>query len=123
MSIIMKILVLLIAIEHIFILWVEMFGWETLGKRMFRSIEEDLFPKTKVMAANQGLYNGFLAAGLIWSVLITSSIWSFYIAVFFLLCVIIAGIFGAVTSSKSIFIKQALPAFIVLSALCLVTLL
>lgn len=115
-----KLLVALIALEHIFILWVEMFAWNTTGKKIFKGMDEDLFEKTKVMAANQGLYNGFLAAGLIWSVFIHNSLWSFYTGTFFLSCVIIAGIYGAVTSSKQIFFKQALPSIIVL-CLMLVT--
>ena len=69
------------------------------------------------MAANQGLYNGFLAAGLIWSLLIDNAIWSNNVAFFFLACVIVAGVYGAVTTDKSIFFKQALPAIIALLVL------
>lgn len=61
-----KILVLLIALEHLYIMYFEMFAWETIGKRTFKSLPKDLFKPTKGLAANQGLYNGFLAAGLIW---------------------------------------------------------
>lgn len=120
MILLLKLFVLLIAIEHLFILYVEMFSWDILGRKMFRSIEGDMFPKTKVMAANQGLYNGFLAAGLIWSALVANALWAQQIAIFFLACVIVAGIYGALTASKAIFIKQALPAII---ALCLVLIL
>jgi putative membrane protein len=112
-SIYLKILVGFVAIEHLFILWVEMFSWTKMGKKMFRSIEQDLFERTKVLAANQGLYNGFLAAGLIWAIFIENSIWSYNIATFFLGCVVIAGIYGAITSSKSILFKQAMPAALV----------
>ena len=67
---IIKILILLVALEHLYILWVEMFSWNKQGKKIFKSIPEDLFEKTKAMAGNQGLYNGFLFAGLIWSLVI-----------------------------------------------------
>lgn len=104
----------LVAMEHIFILWIEMFAWETAGKKTFKTFPEDLFPKTKGMAANQGLYNGFLAAGLIWSFFIADPQWSENIRIFFLGCVIVAGIFGALTASKKIFFVQALPAIVAL---------
>jgi putative membrane protein len=114
MLFIQKIFVGLVAAEHIYILWLEMFVWTTRGKKVFRSIPPDLFEKTKVLAANQGLYNGFLAAGLIWSLLIPDGIWSKQVALFFLSCVIVAAIYGGVTAEKSIFLKQGLPAIIAL---------
>ncbi len=71
-----NILIAIVAIEHLFILYVEMFEWETLGKKSFRGLLPDaLFSSTKVMAANQGLYNGFLAAGLLWSLFISPVLW------------------------------------------------
>jgi len=73
MSIIAKLLIGLIAFIHIYILWFEMFAWETKGPKIFSTFDRTLFPKTKAMAANQGLYNGFLAAGLIWSLLIKNT--------------------------------------------------
>ncbi len=120
MNLLTGILVALIAAEHLYILWVEMFAWTTTGKRIFTSIDPALFDKTKVLAANQGLYNGFLAAGLIWSLLIGNPVWAGNIALFFLACVILAGTFGALTSSKSIFFKQALPALLVLIVIVVV---
>lgn len=107
-----NILIGLIALEHIYILWIEMFAWTTKGRTTFKSIPDELFEKTKGLAANQGLYNGFLAAGLIWSLLIKNPDWSQNIALFFLSCVTVAGIYGATTAQKSIFLKQALPALI-----------
>lgn len=107
-----KILIAIIAIEHLIILWIEMFGWETAGKKVFTSLPPDLFAPTKMLAANQGLYNGFLSAGLIWSLFISNTIWQNNIALFFLGCVIIAGIYGAITSSKKIFFVQALPGIV-----------
>lgn len=114
MSLIAKIFVLLVAIEHLYILWIEMFAWTTAGRKTFRSFPDHLFEPTKGLAANQGLYNGFLAAGLIWSLFISDTAWARNVAVFFLGCVMVAGIFGALTASKSIFVKQALPAVIAL---------
>lgn len=112
------ILVLLVAIEHLYILWLEMFAWETQGKKAFRgSLPDEMFKPTKTLAANQGLYNGFLAAGLIWSLLIEDHHWKFYVAIFFLGCVIVAGIYGAITASRKIFFIQALPAIIALIVL------
>lgn len=108
-----SLLIALVALEHIYILWIEMFAWETAGKRAFGdAFPKDLFAPTKKMAANQGLYNGFLAAGLIWSFFITDPMWTDNIRLFFLVCVAIAGIFGAISSSKKIFTIQALPALI-----------
>lgn len=112
--IIAQILTAVVALEHLYILWIEMFAWETVGKKTFKSFPADLFKPTKGLAANQGLYNGFLAAGLIWSFLITDINWAVNIRLFFLSCVIVAGIFGALTASKKIFIIQAVPAIIAL---------
>jgi len=66
-AIIAQVLTALVALEHLYILWMEMFAWETVGKKTFRTIPAELFKPTKALAANQGLYNGFLSAGLIWS--------------------------------------------------------
>lgn len=89
-----------------------MFAWTTRAKKVFSTIPEDQFEKTKVMAANQGLYNGFLAAGLIWSLIISDANWSKNVALFFLGCVLVAGIYGAMTASKRIFFVQAVPAIL-----------
>ncbi|MFA9189064.1 DUF1304 domain-containing protein [Flavobacterium magnesitis] len=119
MVIVSEILIALVAIEHLYILYIEMFAWETKGKATFKTLSADLFRPTKGLAANQGLYNGFLAAGLLWSLYIENKEWSNNIAVFFLICVIVAGLFGAMTASRSIFFKQALPAIIALLFLIL----
>lgn len=107
-----KIIIGLVAVEHLYILWLEMFAWETRGKKTFRSLPEHLFHETRGLAANQGLYNGFLAAGLIWSLLIADLNWQNNVALFFLGCVFVAGTFGALTADKGIFFKQAVPALI-----------
>jgi putative membrane protein len=112
MKILATILTGVVAAEHLYILWLEMFAWTTKGRSTFKSFPADLFEKTKPMAANQGLYNGFLAAGLIWSLLIRDPVWSNYVALFFLGCVIVAGIYGAITVQRSIFFVQALPAIL-----------
>lgn len=106
------ILTALLALEHLYILYMEMFAWETRGKAFFKSLPEELFPKTKGMAANQGLYNGFLVAGLVWSFCIADPVWAVNVRLFFLACVAVAGIYGALTASKKIFVAQALPAII-----------
>ena len=114
MQLLAKIFIALVAIEHLYILWLEMFAWTTMGKKVFRTIPPDMFEKTRTMAANQGLYNGFLAAGLIWALLIQDPEWSKNISIFFLSCVFIAGIYGGITVHKSIFIKQGFPALLAL---------
>ena len=112
MPIVAKIIIGLVAIEHLYILYFEMFAWETIGKKTFKTLPESLFSPTKGLAANQGLYNGFLAAGLAWSLCIQDTNWSQYIGIFFLSCVAIAGLYGGYSVSKKIFYVQALPAII-----------
>ncbi|GAB3712493.1 DUF1304 domain-containing protein [Flavobacterium koreense] len=119
MNITSQLIIGFIAFIHLYILWLEMFAWTTRAKKVFKTIPEDQFEKTKVMAANQGLYNGFLAAGLIWSLFISDSIWSKNVALFFLICILIAGIYGAVTASKRILFVQAVPAILGILSLVL----
>ena len=115
MELISKILIAIVALEHLYILYMEMFAWETLGKKTFKgSLPGELFKPTKGLAANQGLYNGFLSAGLIWSLFIGDAVWAKNVAIFFLGCVIVAGIYGALSASRKIFFVQALPAIIAL---------
>ena len=103
----------LIALLHVYILVLEMFLWDKpYGLKAFgNSLEKAQL--TKVLAQNQGLYNGFLAAGLFWSLLAPES-YAIAIANFFLGCVLIAGIYGGLTASKKIIYIQAIPAFIAL---------
>lgn len=120
MELLTKILIGVVAFEHLYILWLEMFMWTTpKGRKVFSSFPADLFERTKVLAANQGLYNGFLAAGLLWSLAIGDPVWSKNVAVFFLSCVAVAGIYGSLTAMKRIFYIQALPAIITLFVLLL----
>jgi putative membrane protein len=114
MSILAMIFVALIAVLHFYIAWFEMFAWETRGPKVFTTFPADLFAPTKAMAANQGLYNGFIAAGLLWSLFIGDDGWQRAIAVFFLLCVAIAGAYGAATVSPRILYVQTVPAVIAL---------
>lgn len=114
MEIAIEILIGIIALLHLYFLWFEMFAWTTRGPKIFRGFPRELFEPTKAMAANQGLYNGFLAAGLIWTYFIEDATWENNVAIFFLACVAIAGIYGTFTASKKIFFVQALPALIAL---------
>lgn len=106
MTLAFQIIVALVALEHIYILWFEMFAWTTRGPKVFRSLPKELFPQTKVLAANQGLYNGLLAAGLIWSLLIEDAQWAENIGAFFLGCVLVAALYGGYSASRKIWIIQ-----------------
>lgn len=119
MSLIAKALIALIAALHLFIAWFEIFAWITKGPAIFSSLPAELFAPTVSMAANQGLYNGFLAAGLIWSLTIRDLRWHANVATCFLLFVLVAGVFGAVTVSPKIMIVQSVPALAALAALWL----
>ncbi len=110
MLILSHLLTALVAAIHLYILWLEMFGWTTRGRKVFRNLPQELFEPTKVLAANQGLYNGFLAAGLLWSFFITDSVWQANIRLFFLGCVAVAGLYGAYSADKKILMVQTLPA-------------
>ena len=118
MNTLAMILVGVVALEHLYILWLEMFAWETFGRKAFKgSLPDDMFRPTKTLAANQGLYNGFLAAGLCWSFFIDDFLWKHNVAIFFLICIITAGVYGALTASRKIFYIQAAPAILALLAL------
>jgi putative membrane protein len=107
----------IVALLHAGFMVLEMVLWtKPSGRRIFGMTPEQA-GATAVLAANQGLYNGFLAAGLIWSLLHPDPHFSEQIASFFLLCVIAAGIYGAMSVSKRIFFVQALPALLTLIAL------
>lgn len=113
MHIVSKVLIGIIALQHIYFLYFEMFAWTTVGRKIFgKKYPKSFFDDTKVLASNQGLYNGFLVAGLIWSLLITDLPWSENVALFFLICVAVAGIYGGITASKKILFFQAVPALI-----------
>ena len=114
MSLLAKILIALIALFHCYIAWFEIFAWTSIGPEVFSSFPKELFEPTKAMAANQGLYNAFLAAGLFWSLYIVDLLWHRRVASCFLLMVCAAGIFGAFTVSPRILFVQAVPALVAL---------
>jgi putative membrane protein len=112
-----NILVALIALLHLYFLVLEMFLWDKpAGLRAFGQTPEQA-EASKVLAANQGLYNGFLAAGLIWGLSLGAE--GLAIKVFFLCCILLAGLYGAATASRKILFVQALPAAITLAVLLL----
>ena len=104
-----------VAAIHLYILVLEMFLWDTpRGRRAFGTTPE-FAAASKVLAANQGLYNGFLAAGLAWAAISSRS----DVALFFLGCVVVAGAYGAATVSRRIFFVQGVPALVAITAVCL----
>ena len=109
------ILVAIVALIHLYILVLEMFLWNTKTGRKAFNLSADFARETRVLAANQGLYNGFLAAGLLWGLWLGEN--GIQVTVFFLACVLIAGVFGAMTASRKILYVQAIPALAALIAL------
>jgi putative membrane protein len=117
MSFIPPILVALVALIHIYILILEMVLWTTpRGQKAF-NLTPEFAQQTKVLAANQGLYNGFLAAGLIWGLLQASPEFAWQIQLFFLACVAVAGLYGALTVGRKTLIIQTIPATLAILAL------
>ena len=114
MSLLANVLIGLVALLHVYFLVQEMFLWtRPLGLKTFRNTPEKA-EITRVLAANQGLYNGFLAAGLFYAIATGSR----EFALFFLACVVVAGLYGAYSVNKRIFLVQALPALLALAAVC-----
>ena len=115
MNVVALALVVLVALLHLYFLVLEMFLWDQpAGLRAFGHTREAA-AASRVLAANQGLYNGFLAAGLLWGVSLGTA--GRDVTTFFLGCVLVAGIFGAATASRKILYVQALPALVALAAL------
>lgn len=116
MSIVALVLIALVALLHVYIMILEMFLWTgPNGQRAF-GLTPEFAQQTKSLAANQGLYNGFLAAGLIWSLMHPAPEFAWQIAMFFLTCVAVAGIYGAATASRKIIFVQTVPAVITMLA-------
>jgi putative membrane protein len=114
MHVVANILVAVVALAHAYFLALEMFFWtRPLGLRTF-GMSQEFANSTAVLAANQGLYNGFLAAGLLWALLDARR--GFALKVFFLLCIIVAGVYGGVTAKMTILYVQAAPALVALLA-------
>jgi putative membrane protein len=111
MTTIANVLTALVALAHVGILVLEMFFWDhPVGRRIF-AMTPEVSASSRVLAMNQGLYNGFLAAGLIWGLAAGRR----DVKVFFLCCVVVAGVFGGITAKPSILVTQALPASIALA--------
>ncbi|GAA3287709.1 DUF1304 domain-containing protein [Dactylosporangium vinaceum] len=115
MKIVADVLVAVVALLHLYFMVLEMFLWTAPRTRAAFGTTEEFAVASKALAANQGLYNGFLVAGLAYG-LITGSV---AFQVFFLVCVIVAGIYGAATASRRILLVQALPGALALAAVLL----
>ena len=115
MSVVAKILIVLVALEHIYFMVLEMFLWDKPRTRKAFGLTEEAAAHSKVLAGNQGLYNGFLAAGLIWA-LVAPPAYAMQLALFFFACIFVAGIYGGFTANKRIWLLQALPAALALAA-------
>ena len=112
-------LVAAVAVEHLYIMVLEMFFWTKPRTLKLFGFSKELAEMTKPMAANQGLYNGFLSACLLWGIFHPNAEFGFQIKLFFLLCVLIAAVYGFFTVKRSILIMQGLPALLALCALLL----
>jgi putative membrane protein len=118
MNAVATVLVALVALVHAYIVVLEMALWTTPRGQAAFGLTPEFAQQTKTLAGNQGLYNGFLAAGLVWG-LVGPGHLRFGFQVFFLLCVIVAGIYGAATASRRILLVQALPGALALAAVLL----
>lgn len=107
-------LVALIAVLHLYIAWFEIFAWTSRGPEVFDTLPAELFPQTAQLAANQGVYNAFLAVGLIWALFIRDSIWQRRVAICFLSFVLVAGIAAAITVSLRPGLFQIVPSLLAL---------
>ncbi len=116
MPVISRILIGLTAALHVYIAWFEMFAWTTVGKDVFSTFDEDLFPETVDLAANQGVYNLFLAVGLIWSLFISEETWRYRVAMCFLGFVAVAGLTAMVTIEFSAGLPQLVPSVLAMAA-------
>ncbi|MCF2534506.1 DUF1304 domain-containing protein [Streptomyces sp. FB2] len=113
-----SVLTALVAALHAYILVLEMFLWQKPPGRGLSGFDAELARATAPLAANQGLYNGFLAAGLIWGLIADDPV-GFQARVFFLVCVVVAGVYGGVTANRRILLAQALPGALALAAVLL----
>ncbi|WP_067567943.1 DUF1304 domain-containing protein [Nocardia acidivorans] len=115
MGIVAAVLVALVAVLHGYILVLEMFLWDKKPGRALSGFNAELAAETKALAANQGLYNGFLAAGLVWGLIMGGDAGR-GVLVFFTSCVVVAGLYGAATANRRILFAQALPGALALAA-------
>lgn len=108
------IIIFMIALLHAWFLILEMFLWQKpLGLKAFK-LDPEFAKRSAVLAANQGLYNGFLSAGLLWSLLIQDPTESLHLKIFFLVCVVLAGVYAGITANRKIFWIQGMPAMVAL---------
>jgi putative membrane protein len=119
MGLVANLLVGVVVAIHVYIVIMEMFLWKTPRVRASFGLTAEFAEKSATLAANQGLYNGFLAAGLGWGLAASGSV-AFQVKVFFLICVVVAGLYGAATVSRRILLVQALPAALALGAVLVV---
>ncbi len=119
MNFLSNILVAVVALEHLYFLYLEMFAWTAPRTLKAFGNTKQSAEATKVLAANQGLYNGFLAAGLVWGLLHSNPAVGYQIKVFFLLCVLVAAVYGGMTAKRSILFVQGGPALLALITLFL----
>ena len=117
LTILSMILVGLVALEHLFFLYLEMFAWTTPRVQRIFGTTPEIARDSKALAANQGLYNGFLAAGLIWGLSMGAA--GHAVQLFFLGCVIVAGVYGAISVGLRILFVQAVPAALAVAAILL----
>jgi len=110
-----NVLVGLVALIHAYIVYLEMVLWDTPRGHKAFGLTPEFATASKVLAANQGLYNGFLAAGLVWGLYLGGA--GFQVKTFFLICIVVAGLYGAATANRKILYIQALPAALALAAL------
>lgn len=115
MATVAAVLVILVAVLHGYFLVLEMFLWRGKPGRALSGFDAAMAEATAPLAANQGLYNGFLAAGLIWG-LIADNPTGYRVQIFFLICVIVAGAYGGFTANRRILLAQALPGALALTA-------
>ena len=112
-----NVLVGLVALIHAYIVYLEMVLWDTPRGHKAFGLTPEFATASKVLAANQGLYNGFLAAGLVWGLYLGGA--GFQVKTFFLICIVVAGLYGAATANRKILYIQAIPAALALAALWL----
>ncbi len=115
MEVVKDILIGLVAALHFYFMWLEMFGWERGGPKLFNLLPNHQLNSVKNLAAYQGLHHGFLGAGLLWSFSIANEEWSSNVALFFLGCIILAAIFSAMTVSRNILALQGIPAVLAMT--------
>ena len=112
MTLFSKIIIGVVAAIHVYLGWVEMFAWTTRGMKFLSGLAPETFEPSVILATNMAVYNGFLAAGLVWSLLIGDQNWKKNIALFFLTFISLAGLYGSVTADWKLALVQTVPALV-----------